>query len=230
MVLQFHLFIADSAPSINRYTPGEFPLPSEAQSANFYKIASEMLKDAGYEHYEISSYCKPGHECRHNLTYWQNKAFYGFGLGSASYINGVRFSRPRRLKEYEEFVKDLEAGKPGSTSDNGNASIVGDKEMAMDVLMLSLRTARGLDLKGFERSFGESVVMSLCRAWRPHVKSGHVVAMDEKRKAISLEEFDLELNSDHRLGWRIAFIRLSDPEGFLLSNELIAVAFGVLSP
>ncbi|KAH0464546.1 hypothetical protein IEQ34_007332 [Dendrobium chrysotoxum] len=209
------------------YTPGEFPLPAEAQSANFYIMASETLKHAGYEHYEISSYCKPGHECKHNITYWQNQPFYGFGLGSASYINGVRFSRPRRLKQYEEFVKDLEAG---HMSAKNNASIVVDKEMAMDVVMLSLRTAKGLDLKSFQRSFGESLVLSLCRAWRPHVESGHVVALDEERKAISIGKFDLELNGDCQLGRRVAFLRLSDPEGFLMSNELIAVAFGVLSP
>ncbi|XP_020595227.1 uncharacterized protein LOC110035335, partial [Phalaenopsis equestris] len=209
------------------YTPGEFPLPAESQSADLYKMASETLKNAGYEHYEISSYCKPGHECRHNLTYWQNQAFYGFGLSSASYINGVRFSRPRKLKEYEVFVNELEAG---SVSANGNTSIVRDKEMAMDLVMLSLRTARGLDVKGFEKCFGESVVLSLCRAWRPHVESGHVVAMNGDRKAFSFEGFDLELNGGSGLGRRIAFFRLSDPEGFLLSNELIAIAFSVLSP
>lgn len=205
------------------YTPGEFPLPSEAQSADFYKMASETLKTAGYEHYEISSYCKPGHECRHNLTYWQNQAFYGFGLGSASYINGVRFSRPRRLKDYEEFVKELE-----SESMAVNAAF-DEKDLAMDVVMLSMRTARGLDLKGFERSFGESAVMSLCRVWRPFVESGHAVVMDEERRAVSFDDFVLELSCDRWSGKGVTFVRLSDPEGFLISNELIAVAFGALS-
>ncbi|KAI8016841.1 Heme chaperone HemW [Camellia lanceoleosa] len=73
------------------YSPGEFPLPSETQSAEFYKTASRMLSDAGYNHYEISSYCKDNFECKHNLTYWDNKSFYGFGLGSTSFLGGFRF-------------------------------------------------------------------------------------------------------------------------------------------
>uniref|UniRef100_A0A453CSL0 Uncharacterized protein n=1 Tax=Aegilops tauschii subsp. strangulata TaxID=200361 RepID=A0A453CSL0_AEGTS len=63
-------------------------------------MASKRLSEAGYEHYEISSYCNYVYECNHNTTYWANRPFYVFGLGSASYINGVRFSRPRRMKEY----------------------------------------------------------------------------------------------------------------------------------
>lgn len=208
------------------YTPGEFPLPTESQSADFYKIASRVLKTAGYEHYEISSYCKPGHECRHNLTYWNNHPFYAFGLGSASFVNGVRFSRPRRLKEYEEFIKGLEAGRTDATA----VVVVGDDDLAMDVVMLSLRTARGLNLREFGRSFGETTVMSLCRAWRPYVKSGHVVVMDAARVEVPFEKFELEMNDDRWLGKGVSFVRLSDPEGFLMSNELIAVAFGVLSP
>ncbi|KAF9621902.1 hypothetical protein IFM89_029122 [Coptis chinensis] len=94
----------------NLYTPGEFPLPSETQSAEFYKMASKTLSKAGYEHYEISSYCKKGYTCKHNVTYWQNRAFYGFGLGSASYLGGMRFSRPKKMKEYMGYVQDLEDG------------------------------------------------------------------------------------------------------------------------
>ncbi|KAM1035592.1 hypothetical protein ACFX14_038730 [Malus domestica] len=49
---------------------------------------------------EISSYCKSGYHCKHNPTYWKNKPFYAFGLGSAGYADGVRFSRPKKMKEY----------------------------------------------------------------------------------------------------------------------------------
>ncbi|EHA8586409.1 oxygen-independent coproporphyrinogen-III oxidase-like protein sll1917 [Cocos nucifera] len=207
------------------YTPGEFPLPTETQSANFYKMASETLTKAGYSHYEISSYCKSGYECKHNLTYWQNRSFYGFGLGSTSYINGVRFSRPRRLKEYIDWVQKVSDGMVGH-----DATSVGSKDMAMDVVMLSLRTARGLDLSSFGRSFGDCLALSLCKALRPFVESGHVVAIDGDRKSLSFQDFEQQLNDDYEIGSKVAFIRLSDPDGFLLSNELISIAFGVISP
>ncbi|KAJ0972840.1 hypothetical protein J5N97_020799 [Dioscorea zingiberensis] len=199
------------------YEPGEFPLPSDIQSANFYKMASESLGNAGYSHYEISSYCKSGHECRHNLTYWQNKPFYGFGLGSASYIDGNRFSRPRRMNDYMDYVKKLEDG-----TISHNATSCEAKDMAMDVVMLSLRTATGLDVKSFSRSFGEYLVDSICKAFEPFVESGHVVFMDEEKVKVSGDWFEN--------GNRVSFIRLSDPDGFLLSNELISIAFRVISP
>uniref|UniRef100_A0A0E0BR63 Radical S-adenosyl methionine domain-containing protein 1, mitochondrial n=1 Tax=Oryza glumipatula TaxID=40148 RepID=A0A0E0BR63_9ORYZ len=207
------------------YTPGVYPLPNETDSANFYKIASKRLSEAGYNHYEISSYCKTGYECKHNVTYWQNRSFYAFGLGSASYINGIRFSRPRRMKEYAEWVQKLENGV--WSHESGNSGI---KDMAMDVVMLSLRTAWGLDVQSFSKTFGRSLTESLCNTFRPFVESGLVIAMDMERRALQPSEFELDLQHDGENGSRVAFIRLSDPDGFLLSNELISLAFGIISP
>lgn len=208
------------------YTPGEFPLPSDIQSAKFYRMASKMLSDAGYSHYEISSYSKSGFECKHNLTYWDNnKSFYGFGLGSASYIDGVRFSRPRKLKEYMGYVQDLEDGVMESCEDDN----VDSNEAAMDVVMLSLRTASGLDLKSYREAFGSSLVISLCNVYKPYAASGHVVYMDENRRDIAEDELEILLSDEQRMEKKLAFIRLSDPDGFLLSNELISLAFGAIS-
>ncbi|KAL5543999.1 hypothetical protein UlMin_007783 [Ulmus minor] len=208
------------------YKPGEFPLPSETQSAYFYRMASRMLSDAGYEHYEISSYCKTGFECKHNQVYWKNIPFYAFGLGSASYINGLRFSRPKRMKEYMGFVENLENG----LVDYNDVNHIDPKDMATDVLMLSLRTSRGLDLRCFGEAFGDSIVLSLCKAYSPYVESGHVLCLDEKRRAMTADEFKYLLLKEDNIGKELAYIRLSDPDGFLLSNEIISHAFGVIAP
>ncbi|KAK9108367.1 hypothetical protein Syun_024378 [Stephania yunnanensis] len=212
------------------YTPGEFPLPSDAQSAEFYTMASKTLTGAGYEHYEISSYCKEGYQSKHNQTYWENKPFYGFGLGAASYMGGVRFSRPRKMKEYMGFVQDLENGL--LLLDHNHKESIDYKDVAMDVVMLSLRTARGLDVKSYKESFGDTLVVFLCEKFKPYVESGHVIALDEERRTLSADEFSSLLSDVEKLGKveGVAFIRLSDPEGFLLSNELISMAFEVLSP
>ncbi|WCJ36209.1 Heme chaperone HemW [Euphorbia peplus] len=210
----------------NLYTPGEFPLPSETQSAEFYRMASQMLSDAGYHHYEISSYCKDGFECKHNSTYWKNKPFYGFGLGSASYINGFRFSRPRKLREYTNYVQNLEDEKVNLCSNDHPDS----KDLAMDVVMLSLRTARGLDLRYLKDAFGVSFVHSLCKIYMPYIESGHVVCLDEQRRVVPADMFNSLVVLEDEISSRVAYIRLSDPDGFLLSNELISLAFRVISP
>lgn len=206
------------------YTPGEFPLPSETQSAEFYKMASRMLSDANYNHYEISSYCKSGYECKHNYTYWKNKPFYGFGLGSASFVGGLRFSRPKKVNKYVTFVQDLENGLLNcSCSDQIHV-----KDTAMDVVMLSLRTSLGLDLKSFEESFGGSLVLSILETYRPYVESGHVICLDENRRVIGEEDLSTCLFRENKKEKKVACLRLSDPQGFLLSNELISLAFEVM--
>ncbi|KAE8668053.1 putative nucleic acid binding protein [Hibiscus syriacus] len=116
------------------YTPGEFPLPSDVQSACFYRTASRMLSDARYNHFEINSYSRDGFKCKHNFTYWENKPFYGFGLGSASYVSGMRFSLPKRMRGYIDFVQSLENG----TDTDGDV-----RDLASDVVMLSLEPRKG---------------------------------------------------------------------------------------
>ena len=61
-----------------RYRPETSPLPSNDLSAEMYILASKLLRKAGYEHYEISNYARDGHRCRHNMTYWTHRPFYGF--------------------------------------------------------------------------------------------------------------------------------------------------------
>ncbi|XP_047332190.1 heme chaperone HemW [Impatiens glandulifera] len=204
------------------YKPGEFPLPSENQSAELYKIASKMLSNAGYNHYEISSYSKNGFECKHNITYWKNLPFYGFGLGSTGYVGGLRFSRPKRMRQYVSFVEDLENGVVNPHEERG----IDGRDLAMDVVMLSLRTARGLELESFLETFGWELVGKLFEAFEPYVESGHVICLDRNRRTVGIEELrNLEVKEDV-----VAFVRLSDPDGFLLSNELISIAFGVIAP
>lgn len=208
------------------YTPGEFPLPSDTQSAEFYRTASRMLSDAGFHHYEISSYCKDGFECKHNYTYWKNKPFYAFGLGSASFINGVRFSRPRNMKEYMSYVQNLENGMVNECG-NDQTNV---KDKAMDVVMLALRTARGLDLRSFREAFGSTLTTSLCHTYKAYVESGHVLCLDEQRRVLTADELDTLMVNEEKMERGLAYMRLSDPDGFLLSNELISVAFGVIDP
>ncbi|KAL7191027.1 hypothetical protein ACSBR2_023158 [Camellia fascicularis] len=174
----------------------------------------------------LNIYCKDNFECKHNLTYWDNKPFYGFGLGSTSFLGGFRFSRPKKVEEYAGYVQNLEDGVVGLSQD----SFPDPKDMAMDAVMLSFRTAKGLDLKSFRKTFGTSLVHSLCKAYRPFVKSGHVVCLDRHRSLITTDRFCALLSDEEEIEETVAFIRLSDPDGFLLSNELISLAFQVIAP
>ena len=65
-----------------------------------YKLIIKTLEKNNFVHYEISNFCKEGYQSKHNLTYWNNEEYYGFGLGASGYINNIRYTNTKSLKEY----------------------------------------------------------------------------------------------------------------------------------
>jgi len=81
---------------------GLLPLPDPDLAADMYEWASEYLEGQGYEQYEISNWARPGFQCRHNLQYWRNLPYLGFGAGAHGCANGMRISDVVRIKTYIE--------------------------------------------------------------------------------------------------------------------------------
>jgi putative oxygen-independent coproporphyrinogen III oxidase len=193
-----HLSIYDltveAGTSFDRwYQPGTAPLPTEAATAEMYRMAQQILTAAGYEHYEISNYARSGYQCRHNLVYWQNLSYYGFGMAAASYVQGQRFTRPRKRQEYFDWVER-------GTID---FEVVSLEENLLDTLMLGLRLAAGLSLGELRSWFGDRLVERVVNTLQPYQKMGWVT-----------------------IGERL---QLSDPEGFLFSNEMLSTLFSQFS-
>jgi len=65
-----------------------------------YKTIIKKLQDNRYKHYEVSNFAKEGYESKHNLTYWNNNEYYGFGVGASGYVNNVRYDNTRSINEY----------------------------------------------------------------------------------------------------------------------------------
>ncbi|GAB4820010.1 hypothetical protein N2152v2_007056 [Parachlorella kessleri] len=119
----YDLQVEEHTPFARLYRPGERPLPADDVAAAMYCTASSVLRGAGFEHYEVSNYAKPGHRCAHNMVYWEGKPFYGIGMGSASYLQGRRFSRPKRLHGYRQFVEEFAIyGSLGGTAGGADSS------------------------------------------------------------------------------------------------------------
>ena len=89
-----------------RYSAGA--VPSEDEMAEFYELAQVELRAAGYHHYEISNWAKPGFESRHNLKYWRREAYLGFGAGAHSFSGTERWANAHDAAEY---VKAIEGGR-----------------------------------------------------------------------------------------------------------------------
>ena len=100
------------------------------------------MKKHGYSHYEISNFCKEGYESRHNLCYWNNCTYYGFGLGASGYIDNRRYSNTKSLNEYID----------------GNIIVEEDYLCDEDIMeyevILNLRKSSGISLDKFYDKYG----------------------------------------------------------------------------
>jgi oxygen-independent coproporphyrinogen-3 oxidase len=102
-----------------------------------FSVACDLLGAAGYEHYEISNWAKPGHVCRHNLVYWRRDPYLGLGAGAHSYRDGRRWWNLRPPQQY------LEAVERGELPIGGDETLTPDDRRLEDVF-LKLRTTEGL--------------------------------------------------------------------------------------
>jgi putative oxygen-independent coproporphyrinogen III oxidase len=161
------------------YEAGAAPLPTDEMTAQMYRLAQKQLTAAGYEHYEISNYGRSGFQCRHNRVYWENRPYYGFGMAAASYVGGQRFVRPRKRREYFEWVQS------GGAID---CAIVLSEERLLDTLMLGLRLADGLDGEGLRSEFGDLAVEKILKTLEPYEKMGWVAIEDFPVKRIKLTD------------------------------------------
>jgi oxygen-independent coproporphyrinogen-3 oxidase len=125
------------------------PLDEEAELA-MYLEAMDTLEAAGLEHYEISSFARPGRRCRHNQVYWANHAYFGFGLGAARYVHRVREVNTRDLHGY--LGKALAGESPTMQSEK-----LDEEERARETLSLNLRRSEGIDRAEFRWQTGRDV-------------------------------------------------------------------------
>jgi oxygen-independent coproporphyrinogen-3 oxidase len=119
----------------------------EAAERDLYACAMDTLESAGLEHYELSNFARPGRRCRHNGVYWANRAYFGFGMGAARYVNGRREVNTRNLPTY---LRRALAGE----SPTFQAEELSPEERARETLALGLRRAEGVARPDFRAQTG----------------------------------------------------------------------------
>ncbi|HLO50770.1 MAG TPA: radical SAM family heme chaperone HemW [Kamptonema sp.] len=206
--------VVEPVTAFGRYfETGIKPLPADETAAQMYRLAQQILTGAGYEHYEISNYALPGYQCRHNRVYWENRPYYGFGMGAASYVQGVRLTRSRTRKDYYQWVDNLGLVKI-------DESPIEPSDFLLETLMLGLRLAEGLNIEAIAQKFGEKTLEKIWSCLQPYYRQGWVEITTDDGLVSDLEDSQkLPLFS---------YLRLSDPEGFLFSNTILAALFSKL--
>jgi oxygen-independent coproporphyrinogen III oxidase len=167
----YALTIENGTPFGRWAARGLLPLPDPDLAADMYEAASDYLAGQGYEQYEISNWSKPGFQCQHNLQYWRNLPYLGFGAGAHGCANGLRISNAVRINTYLDrlFPNTLSLDSLNSTNSLSSyqfprspATISQTKlthfvEM-QETMMLGLRlTKEGVSEQAFHVRFGQDM-------------------------------------------------------------------------
>ena len=102
----YSLQIEEGTPFYDMYRRGEFDQVPDDVDREMYHKAIKRFREAGYHHYEISNCAKPGHECRHNLKYWEMDDYLGIGSNASSFMEGIRFAEAPLMEFHENTFED----------------------------------------------------------------------------------------------------------------------------
>jgi oxygen-independent coproporphyrinogen-3 oxidase len=134
---------------------GLLPIPDPDLAAEMYEWAGEYLEAAGYRQYEISNWAKPGRQCRHNLQYWRNLPYFGFGAGAHGFIDRLRVANVLRIKTYLERLEAPQVAKYPLSPAMVNRQPITERVEMQETMMTGLRlTHEGVSTKGFKSRFG----------------------------------------------------------------------------
>lgn len=143
----YSLILEKKTVFYNLMRQGKLPRPSQDLEAEMFQVAIDAMEGAGRRHYEISNYGRPGYESRHNLAYWDNAEYFGFGAGAHGYLDGWRYQNHGPIQHYLEAV-----------ADQGQA-VLRRQELSLEQrieeeMFLGLREAGGVSRARFKADFG----------------------------------------------------------------------------
>ena len=139
----YSLIVEEGTPFAAR----KLNLPDEDTEYNMYEATAQILKEYGFEQYEISNYARKGRECRHNVGYWTRQDYLGFGLGASSLYGKERFANTADMKKYLENSRNPEKIR------EKEPSLTREDEMS-EFMFLGLRMTKGISKADFQKCFG----------------------------------------------------------------------------
>lgn len=148
-VSSYSLIVEPKTVFYNLMRKGKLHLPSEDDDAKMYETLLQLTKQHGFHQYEISNFAKRGFESKHNLTYWNNEEYYGFGAGAHSYVDGVRKSNIGPVNHYIQQIKD------------GKLPILEETTLTLtekmeEEMFLGLRKTEGVSIENFQEKFKQN--------------------------------------------------------------------------
>ncbi|MBC1211681.1 oxygen-independent coproporphyrinogen III oxidase [Listeria booriae] len=168
----YSLIIEPKTIFYNLMQKGKLILPGEDAEANMYEKLMSTMEKHGRKQYEISNFAKPGYESRHNIVYWSNEHYFGFGAGAHGYIGETRYANYGPLKKYMQPLQ------------NGDLPTFQQKELSLkekmeEEMFLGLRKVAGVDKAHFQAKFGQSLDATFANAIDKTIEKGWLESTPE---------------------------------------------------
>lgn len=125
-------------------------MPNEDLGEEMYQHLKAKMQSSQLEQYEISNFAKAGHESLHNMVYWKNESYYGFGAGAHGYIDGVRYGNINPVNQYIKKVTNKELPRLQSSE-------VTLKDQMEEEMFLGLRMTKGVSKSKFNQKFDQTI-------------------------------------------------------------------------
>lgn len=152
---------------------GEVTRIDQDLEADMYEHAIDALTAAGYVHYEISNFARPGCQCRHNLACWHNEPYLGIGPSAAGLVDGVRY---KNVADVGRYTQAVQAGRSPRVEQERRSA----EQRARETAMLELRLIEGIDRRRFARRFGQDPVHFFAAAVQRHRERGLLEVTDAR--------------------------------------------------
>ena len=183
----YSLILEEHTPLFARVERGEASVPSEDAVADMQDAGIDLLEERGYHRYEISNFSRAGYECRHNLNYWHNGEYLGFGVAAHGVVREKKWTRYANVNSLEEYTRMLSRGKrPLSETIR-----LHPRDEMFECVMLGLRLVSGIDRAAFASRFGLDVVEAYSYAVEQLKKRGWLIETDAfvalNRKGLDLQ-------------------------------------------
>ncbi|MBW7649891.1 radical SAM family heme chaperone HemW [Anoxybacillus sp. ST4] len=171
-VSAYSLIIEPKTVFYNLMKKRALSLPSQEEEAHMYEMVMEQMEKHGYNQYELSNYAQEGWISRHNMTYWNNEHYYGFGAGAHSYVNGVRYVNAGPIKKYIQLIEQGQLP-------HVHTHIVSKEEQMEEHMFLGLRKTKGVNKQQFLQRYGKTVHDVFSDAIMLHKRNGLLDETDE---------------------------------------------------
>ena len=166
----YNLTYEEGTPLHRALERGDFHELSEEENVEQFQLLITKLKEAGYRHYEISNFAKPGCESRHNSSYWNDTPYIGCGAAAHSY-NGS--SREWNIADIREYITGIENGERKFEIER-----LTEEERYNDTILTRLRTAKGIPLKWMKEKFSERLNNYMLQVAKKEIALGNLKEED----------------------------------------------------